>query len=330
MAKGYAYSGNEVLLAAISPRLRQAGYQRVSDPASAEVVITFSTMQSELEELYYGTEGYIQMVAPGSLLIDLSATTPSFARELNAVATVSDLAFVEAPLVIGDMVADDAFDRGNISCFAAGEEDGVARAREILEAVFSQIHETGGPGSAQLARAAYSMQIAAQVVSAIEADALYRSFRRSVNGSGLGNVGVGAASPAAQLMLDAVRDERFEGDYTVEMFMAELASALMAADDAELIVPQAESALHMLELLAVIGGADMSPAAIALLYGDEEACAKHGLDWTRAENAFGGHRHDHDCDCGDDCDCGCDHGHLHHDYDDYDEFGFDDFDFSNN
>lgn len=327
MAKAYAYSGNELLLAAISPRLREAGYQRVSDPASAEVVITFSTMQSELEELYYGSDGYVQMAAPGSLLIDLSAATPNFARELNAVATVSDLVFVEAPLVIGNMVAEDAFDRDNISCFAAGEEDGVARAREVLDAVFSQVHETGGPGSAQLARAAYSMQLAAQLVSAIEADALYRSFRRSVNGTGLVGVSAGAASPAAQLMMEAVRDERFEGDYTVEMFMAELAAALMAADDSELIIPQAESALHMLELLAVIGGAEMSPAAVALLYGDEEACAKHGLDWTRAESAFGGHGHDHDCDCDDDCDCGCGH---HHEYDEYDDFGFDDFDFSNN
>lgn len=327
MAKAYAYSGNELLLAAISPRLREAGYQRVSDPASAEVVITFSTMQSELEELYYGSDGYVQMAAPGSLLIDLSAATPNFARELNAVATVSDLVFVEAPLVIGNMVAEDAFDRDNISCFAAGEEDGVARAREVLDAVFSQVHETGGPGSAQLARAAYSMQLAAQLVSAIEADALYRSFRRSVNGTGLAGVSAGAASPAAQLMMEAVRDERFEGDYTVEMFMAELAAALMAADDSELIIPQAESALHMLELLAVIGGAEMSPAAVALLYGDEEACAKHGLDWTRAESAFGGHGHDHDCDCDDDCDCGCGH---HHEYDEYDDFGFDDFDFSNN
>ncbi len=327
MAKAYAYSGNELLLAAISPRLREAGYQRVSDPASAEVVITFSTMQSELEELYYGSDGYVQMAAPGSLLIDLSAATPNFARELNAVATVSDLVFVEAPLVIGNMVAEDAFDRDNISCFAAGEEDGVARAREVLDAVFSRVHETGGPGSAQLARAAYSMQLAAQLVSAIEADALYRSFRRSVNGTGLAGVSAGAASPAAQLMMEAVRDERFEGDYTVEMFMAELAAALMAADDSELIIPQAESALHMLELLAVIGGAEMSPAAVALLYGDEEACAKHGLDWTRAESAFGGHGHDHDCDCDDDCDCGCGH---HHEYDEYDDFGFDDFDFSNN
>ena len=40
-------------------------------------------------------------------------------------------------------------------------------------------------------------------------------------------------------------------------------------------------------LLAVIGGADKAPATLALVYGEESACAEHGLDWTRAEQAYG-------------------------------------------
>lgn len=328
MARGYVYSGESNLLAAISPRLREAGYERVSDAAAADLALTFCTAQSDLEELYYGAEGFVQSMAPGSLLIDFSAMTPNFAREMNAIATVSDLVFVEAPLAVSSMVAEDAFAREGLSCFAAGEEDGVARAREVLDLVFSQVHETGGPGSAQLARASFTLQMVAQMVAAIEADALYRAHRRSVNGMGLEGVQAGAVSPWAQQMMEAVRDERFEGDYTVSMLLSELAAALMAADDSELIMPQAESAMHMLELLAIIGGSEMSPAALALVYGDEESCARHGLDWSRAERAYG----DHDCGCDDDCDCGCG-GHHHHgdcDGEDYEDFGFDDFDFSSN
>lgn len=323
MAKSYVYSGNVNVLAAITPRLREAGYARVSDPAQAELALTFCVTQTELEDLYYGAEGFVQGMKPGSLLIDLSASTPGFARELNAIATVSDMTFVEAPLVVADMVAEDAFALENVSCFAAGEEDGVERAREVLEVLCSRVVETGGPGSAQLARAAFTLQVVSQMVSAIEADAMYYAFRRSVNGTGMEGAHAGATSAAAQQVLDAVHEERFEGDYTVEMLMADLSAALMAADDAELIMPQAESAMHMLELLAVIGGSELSPAALALVYGEEEACAKHGLDWTRAEQAYG--EHGHECGCGDEgCSCG-------HDHDDgYDDFGFDDFDFSSN
>ena len=51
--------------------------------------------------------------------------------------------------------------------------------------------------------------------------------------------------------------------------------------------------MHLLELLAVIGGADKAPAALSLVYGEESACAEAGLDWTRAEQAYG-HAEDED------------------------------------
>lgn len=320
MALAYAYRGAAGLIEAVAPRLEAAGFALVDDVAAAEVIVSFFTSQSELEDRYFGDAGFIQEVAPGALLVDLSATTPNFAREINAVATVSDLAMVEAPLVVVDAAAADSFARDNLSCFAAGEGDGVQRARGLLDALCGSVHEVGGPGAAQLARAAYTLQTAAQVVAAIEAQALYRAVRRSVAGTGLGTERVGAATPAAERVLRAVEEGRFEGAYNVEMLMSELSAAIMAADDAELILPQAEAAMHLLELLAVIGGADKAPVALSLVYGEESECAKCGLDWTRAEEAYGTKSDDDewDDDYGDGCGCGGDHDHGFDDYDGYD------------
>ena len=319
MAKAFSFYGNPAIGAVVEARLAEAGMRRVEDAAAADVALSYCTAATELEEAYFGTHGFVADMAAGSLLIDLSPVSPSFARELNAVALVNDLAMVEAPLVVSAVASPDAFARESLSCFAAGEEDALARAGEVLSAVFGQVHETGGPGTAQLARAAYTLQLAAQVVAAIEADALYRSFKRSVAGAGLGAARPGAASPWANDVMEAVAAGRFEGPYTVEMLMGELSAALMAADDVELILPQAESAIHLLELLAVIGGAQKAPAALSLVYGDEASCAAAGLDWTRAEQAYGdGHAHGHDCDCG------CDHDHDDDD-EDFDGFGYDEF-----
>ena len=69
--------------------------------------------------------------------------------------------------------------------------------------------------------------------------------------------------------------------------------------------------MHLLELMVVIGGAEMSPGALSLLYREEAASAAHGLDWTRAEALYADRGHDHDHDH--------DHG--------YDEYGFDDDEF---
>ena len=128
---------------------------------------------------------------------------------------------------------------------------------------------------------------------------------------------MGAATPVAEQVLAAVNTGRFDGTYTVEMFMAELSAALTAADDVDLILPQAEACLHLLELLAVIGGTDKAPAALALVYGEEKACAEAGLDWTRAEQAYGDADDELDDLGGLDDGCGHDHGS----YPDYPGYG---------
>ena len=94
-------------------------------------------------------------------------------------------------------------------------------------------------------------------------------------------------------------------------------AALTAADDVDLILPQAEACLHLLELLAVIGGTDKAPAALALVYGEEKACAEAGLDWTRAEQAYGDAAGELDDLGGLDDGCGHDHGS----YPDYPGYG---------
>ena len=322
MARSFAYRGNERFIEEVEPRLVDAGFARVDDPASADIVITYCSSQTALEDLYFDDNGIVEQVAPGSLVIDLSPMTPSFAREVNVVATVSDLTMIEAPLVVADMVAEPVYARENLSCFVASESESDQVASEVLGALVSSVHEMGAPGNAQLARAAYTVQVAAQVVSVLEAEALYRAARRSVTGSGLGDLHAGAIGAQAASVLDAVVSNRFDGGYSVEQLMAELSSAIMAADDVELILPQAEAAMHLLELLAVIGGADKAPSALSLIYGEEADCAAQGLDWTRAEQAYGNGKTDDDDY--DECGCGHDHESDRDEFDDYDGYGYDD------
>ena len=151
MELSFVYSGNETVGAMVVSRLEAAGCTRTDDVAHAEAIITYCTSQTALEDAYFDEQGLVQAAGKGALLIDLSASTPSFARELNAVAVVSDLMSVEAPLVVVDVARADAFgDRDNLVCFVGGDEEAVAEARPVLEAIAGTVQETGGAGSAQL------------------------------------------------------------------------------------------------------------------------------------------------------------------------------------
>lgn len=301
MAKAFSFRGNDSVGAMVEDRLVKAGYDRVTDAGAASVSLTYFTSQQDLEDAYFDDGGLVQEAKAGSILIDLSPTTPTFARELNAVATVNDLAVVEAPLIVSNPVIPDAFGpKGNVSCFAAGDEEHMKLAAPVLEDLFGEVRVIGAPGAAQLARAAYTLQASAQIVSVIEADALYRAVRRSQPVPQESEFRTGAATTLAEEVLAAVGSSAFDGSSTVEMLMAELTAALGAADDADLILPQAEACMHLLELLSVIGGSDKNPAALSLAYREEEECAAAGLDWSRAEEAYGhlGGRDDDDDDYG--------------------------------
>lgn len=288
MAKTFAFFGSDQVESFVVTSLEAAGFTRTASFDNTKVIFTYSLNQSLLEDLYFGDQGLIQLAQPGSLLINLSATTPSFSRELNVVATVSDLLAVEAPLVLQNMFAQNALScKDNVTILLGGEEDAVAQATEYVELLAHQVSVCGGAGSAQLAKAASTIQKSATVVSAIEAQALYQATRRSSGALGEQVLYPTPINSEAAAVLDALESGSFESEYTLTLFMADVAAALEAADDADLILPQAESCLHLLELLMVIGGMDMSVSALSLLYADEQTCAQHGLDWSRAEDAFG-------------------------------------------
>ena len=219
MAKSYAYVGAPSFIGAVEGRLADAGFSRVSDVASADIVVTFATSGSALEDLYFGDEGLVTTAAPGSTLVDLSAATPNFAREINAVATVNDLVMVEAPATVRSLVAADAFARENLLGPVATEAELTDEVRRLLDAIFGEVVEVGAPGRAQLLRNTHTLPLAADLVSAIEAVALDDASARSVGALDADQIPL--FSPvSADPVVQAVRQQRYTGDYTAEMLRA--------------------------------------------------------------------------------------------------------------
>jgi 3-hydroxyisobutyrate dehydrogenase len=316
MSGTFAYLGNAVVGSAIARGLESLGWSRSDDAAAADAVLTYFTHAGALEDAYFETDGLVKRAREGALLVDLSPSTPSFIRELSAVATVNDLRFVEAPIAVADPSMAEAFERENVQSYLASDDEGaLGEAEALVKSFAATVTKTGSCGMAQLAKAACTAQVAAQVLGAVESHALFATAGAQAKASS-----VPAQSPLAERVLASVSSDDFEGDYTVELFMGDVAAAMTVADDEGLILPQLEATMHLLEVLAVIGGADMSPSALTLLYRDEQASADNGLDWTRAAGLFNdGHDHDHQHEHGHD-----DEGEYD-DFDDYDEddpFGF--------
>ena len=170
MDNTYLFHGNAAVGGALERLAANAGWQRVDSLADADVVVTYCTNQQALEDAYFDEGGFVQTARSGTLMIDLSPSTPGFARELSAVALVSELHPVEAPIAVLDPTWEDAFSRpDNLICFVAGEEDDVAAAKPFLQAIAGEVLEEGPLGSAQLARAARTVQQVGTLVATAQA-----------------------------------------------------------------------------------------------------------------------------------------------------------------
>lgn len=314
----FAFAGDAEVGKRITATLTAAGYQQDAKLENADAVFTYCSNIPALEDLYYDSEGLLQSTKEGVLLVDLSPASVSFARELHAVALVGDRYTVDAPLTVASVVVCDAFaNPANLGIVAGGEEESFRQVEPLLRSIARHVMWMGEAGSGQAAKVAISLQTAAGLVGIVEAQASLYVSDVNIDVEDMMDflASMGAVTPAQEAFMEAMADDSFEGSFAIEHLMGEVAAALTSVDDGELILPQAESGYRLMELLAMVGGIDFNPAALKLVFADEETSQRHGLDWSRAEGAY----EDHECECGHDHDdpdheC-CGHHHHHHDED---------------
>lgn len=315
MALNFVFVGATEVGSELASNLLEAGFKAAEGVSDADIVFTFTPFLEDTEEVYFGSEGMIALAKEGAYLVNLSAATPSLTHEIYALAQVSNMYALDAPLLVHDASREHAYaDKTNVSMFLGGEADDIAAVKPALDAICADVVECGGPGRGQLAKAASTLQRASALVGLIEADSLCRVAENEEVAASLiaRTLAAGAAHTDIVNWYAAIVARKMESSYSADIMLGEVVSALSAADDIELILPQAESAEYLLQLLCTIGGVGKSTALLALIYSDEEECARHGLDWTRAQEAYDAmDGYDED----DDCDCGHDHGHHHHDHD---------------
>lgn len=337
----FVFAGDVHVGECISQNLQDAGFELAQGVEEADVVLTYSVTQSALEDMYFETNGILQLAREGACFIDLSPSTPTFARELYALAQTSNCQSMDAPLVVRDLTNHDAYgDKSCLSVLVGAEEVAFNQFGAVLDALAGSVFYMGEPGAGQIAKATQTIQLAASLLGVMEAATLNKASNADATEAIHLAVQMGLAAPAVEGVYKCIVDEHFHGTYTAQALAAELAAALLCAEETDQILPQAEAAVNLIELFLVVGGSDLAVPALSLVYREEEDTKRFGLDWSRAQGMYDGDGcgcGDDDCGCGDDeCECGHDphdpnheccgkHDHHHqvhnyHEDDDYDPY----------
>ena len=131
----------------------------------ADVVFTMVGFPEEVEELYLAGDGLLTASKPGAVLIDLTTSAPSLARDIAGAAQVSDRMAFDCPVTGGEAGAC----AGTLTAIVGATERDIEPVRAILETFTSRICCFGGAGKGQAAKLANQVALASSMVGMADA-----------------------------------------------------------------------------------------------------------------------------------------------------------------
>ena len=225
-----------------------------------------------VREVYLGDQGIVARAEPDALLIDCSTIDVDSARAVHAAALERGLEVLDAPVSGGVAGAENA----TLTFMVGGSEQGVARARPILERMGKAVVHTGPSGNGQAAKICNNMILAISMIGVCEAFVLAerlglaadKLFEVSSQSSGqcwsLTNY---CPVPGPVPSSPANRDYR--AGFTAAMMAKDLRLAQNAAQSVDAPTPMGAQARSLYALFANRGhgGLDFS-AIIRMIAGD--------------------------------------------------------------
>ena len=237
-----------------------------SAAADGQVVVTMLGLPSDVEQVYFGTDGssgIIATAAPGSLLIDMTTSSPRLAERIAAAAAARGLAAVDAPVSGGDVGARNA----QLVIMAGGDQPAFERARPLLELLGKSVTRLGAAGSGQRCKLANQVAVAVGMVAWCEALAVARAggldaaaVQQVISGGAAGSWGLTNLAPKA-LAGD------FAPGFLVRHLVKDIHLARQEAEVTGLELPGLAVAERLYGVLEATGNGDEGTQALLRQYG---------------------------------------------------------------
>ena len=217
--------------------LLEAGAEWADTPQKvaerADVVFAIVGFPKDVREVFLGPQGALAGAKAGAVLVDMTTSEPSLAREIAQAAKAKGIASVDAPVSGGDVGARNAA----LSIMVGGEADVVEAVKPLLECMGKTIVHQGGPGAGQHTKMVNQILIATNMIGVCEA-LLYghkagldlRTVLQSVGGGA-------AASWSLNNLGPRIIDRNFEPGFFVEHFIKDMGIALDESKRMGLVMP---------------------------------------------------------------------------------------------
>jgi 2-hydroxy-3-oxopropionate reductase len=246
-------------------RLAQRGARAADSPREvaegSDVIITMLPGPPQVEEVVAGDGGLLEGAREGSLIIDMSTSSPILAQELARAARNKAVGMLDAPVSGGDVGARD----GTLSIMVGGEENDFERARPLFRVMGETVVHVGGVGAGQVVKACNQI-VVALVIEAI-AEALVLGSKAGVDPDRVVEVLSGGLAPNKVLEVKGEKflSHEFAPGGKVEYHRKDLGIALEAGKEYEVMLPVAAFVDQMFGVLEAKGRGGWDHSALLTL-----------------------------------------------------------------
>ncbi|MEL1134608.1 NAD(P)-dependent oxidoreductase [Desulfitobacterium sp. THU1] len=228
----------------------------------SDVIITMVGFPQDVEEVYLSEGGLIPHAKPGSVLIDMTTSSPLLAKKIAEQGKTKGIDILDAPVSGGDVGAKN----GTLVIMVGGEAKVFNSIKPIFEAMGKNIILQGPAGAGQYTKMSNQVTIAAGMVGVCEAIAYAQKAgldpTRVLDSIAGGAAGSWSLSNLGPRMIAG----NFEPGFYVKHFIKDMKIALESAREMGLSTPGLELAKSLYERLAAQGEENSGTHALYKLY----------------------------------------------------------------
>jgi 3-hydroxyisobutyrate dehydrogenase len=200
---------------------------------ASDVIFAIVGFPRDVREVFLGASGALAGCTPGKLLVDMTTSEPSLAREIYDSAKTRGVASVDAPVSGGDVGAREA----RLSIMIGGDKEVVDRLRPLFECMGKTIVYQGPAGSGQHTKMVNQILIATGMIGVCEA--LLYGYKAGLNLQTVLESVSGGAAGSWSLSNYAPRMLKgdFQPGFFVEHFIKDMGIALAESKRMNLSLP---------------------------------------------------------------------------------------------
>jgi 2-hydroxy-3-oxopropionate reductase len=230
----------------------------------SDVTITMLPGPPEVKEIITGEDGLLEGAKEGSLIVDMSTSSPVLAQELTQTARDRGVGMLDAPVSGADVGAEE----GTLSIMVGGEEEHFERAKPLFDVMGKKVVHVGPPGAGQVVKACNQIVVALTIEAVSEALVL-----GSKAGVDLGKIlDVLSGGLAANKVMEVKREKLLSHDFApggkVEFHRKDLVIALEAGREYGVPLPVTSVVDQMFGALMAVGRGSWDHSALITLIED--------------------------------------------------------------